>query len=639
MLTRRIFVLFGFSMFAVSCLAEEKKVVTSSAEVDITTSRVQVTGKPLAINGVTKIPLGLFGVHATPVDAKRQEEWGIESVRTIAYTPKDLLSGRRENIPESIEKIIECFGDRYQPALILTNPNNWQQILTELGYNYGISALNTGKTHYIEFWNEPYLNWATLPGVNYDGRFYDQSNAAIGAKARIRGQENFTAHLLWRRGEWVVRAENNQPDYVAARFRPPETKVGDTYTWNNRTYKVIETWLTYDPTQISWFSGQQNRIFYEEMLRVFGEALKTANPEVKLIGGWGFHIYQDDWEAWKQLYKPLVDNFHDLLDGINEHHYGGDTKAVVASYETVTAYSDRAHNKRFQFYNTEAGGMLDPERPENILPRPEGEPLRRAMGAMTYTLRDIIHAIAVAPDKAIARAAHEAHQNGGDEFAFRLLRPLRGQLIYCTSPHADLWCVASRNQDQMTVVLFNDANFERQFQVQIDAPANTNFLRGKQLSVRPKNAQQLELITSNFNATGNNFSHSLNLKSKIATTLTFDLDNNINGDTEVKITQYFAESILMSVSPDKPLSLSVSLPAAELAQADSARLKLVLVDYHSQGTVKINNNSLDLQQGNWTTYQDIDLNLLQPETNLSFQTLDKNYGLWMVSIELINFNS
>lgn len=600
---------------------------------------VHVTGQSLSVNGTTQIPVGLFGVHATPLTEQRQQEWGVEAVRLIQATPdgKPVTPGSRENIPPNLEQIVECFYDRYRPALMLTDPDDWQDRLTELGRNYGKTAQQTGLTHRVEFWNEPYLNWAAKPGVNYDGRFYDSSNAAVGARMRIRGQEEFTEHLVWRRGLWVLRADNNQPDYVAARYRPNDVGVGETYQWRDHTYRVVETWLAQDTTQTHWFSGQQNRLFYERMLAVFGTALKAANPEVQLIGGWGFHIHQDGWEGWHQLYKPLIDNFHHLLDGINEHHYGGDTRVVMADYEIVTAYTDRTYGKRLKFYNTEAGGMLDPERPDTILPRPEGDPLQKAIGAMTYTLRDIIHAIDIAPDKAVARAAHEADRNGGDEFAFRLLRPLRGELVYCTSPALELWCVASRQDNQLVAVLFNDARQERQFPLQVDAPPGMQLNEARQLSVQPRpDRQGLALVSRDLAVKGSRFSQRLRLPPKSGTTLVFDLEGNPTEGATVTLTQHFAEGMLMPVSPEEPLLVSIALPEAELDRADRARLKVVLPNYSGGGTVVINGKAIALRQGRWTVRQDIDPAWLRSQTQLTFKASDRPYDLGMVSLELID---
>ncbi len=664
----RLLLIFGLSPLMVSCLSREVELASPTQKLHQSGQKelrekkqshlsklpntqqpklskpdiVHVTGQSLSVNGTTQVPLGLFGVHATRLDQKRQQQWGIESVRVIQFQPKGkpLIPGHHQNVPKGVKMIVECFYDRYRPALMLSNPSQWQQILTNLGLSYGSASLSTGQTHYVEFWNEPYLNWANIPGVNYDGRFYDQSNAAEGARVRLRGQQQFTEHLVWRRGLWVLRADNNQPDYVAARYRPKGVGVGQTYQWGNRTYRVIETWLARDKTQSHWFSGQQNRIFYEQMLRVFGSALKRANPDVQLIGGWGFHIHQDGWEGWRQLYKPLIDNFHHLLDGLNEHHYGGDTRMVTADYETVTAYTDRTYGLRLPFYNTEAGGMLDPERPDSILPRPEGSPLRRSLGAMTYTLRDIVHMIDIAPDKAVARAAHEAHHNGGDEYAFRLLRPLRGRLVHCTSPRWDLWCVASRSDDQLTVVLFNDARSEVEFPLQIDAPMSTHFLGSRRLSVRPRSDKQgLEMVTMTLSASGDRFSGSITLPSKSGTTLVFDLKVSGDGGSTVTLTQHFASGILKKILPQEPQEFSVFLPAEELARSDRARLKVVLPNYQGQGTVDINGTTVALEKGQWTVRQDIDPAWLQPHTKLTFRANEQGYGLWMVSIELINTDS
>ena len=50
----------------------------------------------------------------------------------------------------------------------------------------------------------------------------------------------------------------------------------------------------------------------------------------------------------------------------------------------------------------------------------------------------------------------------------------------------------------------------------------------------------------------------------------------------------------------------------------------------------MNGTTVALQKGQWTVRQDIDPAWLQPNTKLTFRANEQAYGLWMVSIELID---
>jgi len=121
---------------------------------------VTVTGADLSVNGVDTVPVGLFGVHATPLSAAQAADWGIEAVRRISHLPP---AGPTSN---GVPFTLDCFFDRYQPAVCLTRPD-WREWLTEAGRRYAAAA--DPRVCAVEFWNEPYLNWACKPGVNYDG--------------------------------------------------------------------------------------------------------------------------------------------------------------------------------------------------------------------------------------------------------------------------------------------------------------------------------------------------------------------------------------------------------------------------------------------------------------------------------------
>ena len=188
---------------------------------------VRVSGEVRAFNGVTEIPAALFGVHATRLTPERQKEWGVESVRVIVHGPttRPIVPGGNPAVPEGISTVVECFYDRYQPALLLSDPRNWQAKLEDLARGYGLNARQTGLTHHIEFWNEPFLNWATRPGVNYDAEFYEQAGREEGRPMTIRGGQQPLPHLVWSRQLRLVDPANGKVHYLA-NGDPPVQRAG-----------------------------------------------------------------------------------------------------------------------------------------------------------------------------------------------------------------------------------------------------------------------------------------------------------------------------------------------------------------------------------------------------------------------------
>ena len=601
---------------------------------------IEVTGNLLSVNGTTEVPLGLFGVHATPLDAARIADWGVTALRVIERAPDGVpLVPGVGTTPAGLAQVVECVYDRYQPALLLTDPQ-WQRTLTSLAQRYAAAAARTGAMHHIEFWNEPYLNWSCKPGVNYDAVHYDSMAAADGAAVTIRGQAQATEFLRWTRGLRAVEVVpgSTPPSLlaVAAGRAPTTAKTGDTYDFRGQKFRMEESWMAKDPTQQFYWAGQQNALWYRRMFVVFARALKAANPAVQVSAGWGFNMWNEDWAAWRQLYQPLIDEALPLMDGVHEHHYGGETRLVAASYEVATAYTAE-RGKRLHFYNTEAGGMLDPERPDTPSSAVSGTPVQRAQGAMTYFLRDVIHLLDICPDKAFARAAHEADQNGGDEFAFKLLKPLRGRLISCRTSSTDMWCVASLHDQTLTVVCFNDGRRPIRAPLLVNSPHAMHLTAGTVLGVAVRSdAQGLELTSEALAEVADTQWHGvIDLPMKGARTLVFTLSGTAPEEPQTLVTQHFAPGILGVVTPTAALQRTITLPQAALATATRARLKLVVLDHDGHGMVTVNGHQLQLRSGSCTVLQDLDPTLLTPTTTLDFAAQKSGYRVLMASIELI----
>lgn len=611
---------------------------------------ITLSGEALSFNETTEVPRGLFGVHATPLNDERVADWGIELDRIITRTPNGkntVIAGlktetgkdgkpRTSGHPAALTTVVECLWDRFQPAVRITR-KDWKEFLTQLGTDYGTHALTTGQTHWIEFWNEPYLNWATLPGVNYHEAFYETGNIAPGQPMRLRTTGEEIPHLVWDRQRFfALQKANRFPDYFASSFIPPDGQPGDTVqlrqgrgslTLHDDAEATLigprilsRQWIGRDTTQKFYWSGQVNLRFYLDMVVPFAEALKTANPDVRFAAGWGFNFFNENWACWENLIRPTIDAAHPWIDALHEHHYGGDTRLVAASYEVAHAYALAKYNKRLAFWNTEAGGHLDPEQPGNARPANEGDPVTRARAAMTYFLRDVVHLLAFTPDKALTRAAHEADRNGGDEFAFKLLKSFRGTLLHTASSSPRIWNAAALQGDRITLVLFNDETTPAEPRLELTPPKGTrlaSLLRREVVAgtaAAPLELRETPIPLSD----GLPATPLAPVPGKSAVVFVAALDSAPASPAQVRRLQFTPASpdVLLRATADSPAQLTIRIPA-EAPRPRSAQLRLVLSSHPDSTTITLNGTTLQLRPGtSWIVDHPIDPRLLRTENEL-----------------------
>ena len=600
--------------------------------------RVAVGGAGLSLNGTDSVPRGLFGVHNTPLSEAQAAEWGIDSVRVINRSPgKPMVADgvvttvgsdgkpRSTGYPASIDPFIECLYDRYQPALQLTR-KDWRERLAALGRSYGEQTRATGRRHLIEFWNEPYLNWATQPGVSYLGRWYDETEAEAGKPMRLKTTGEIAPGLAWHRRIFAaVVPANGEIDAVCTGRIPADGKAGQTvklrYSQQSITLEegatvvfpnfgprvLRQVWIGRDTEQKHYWSGPYNRELYIGMYRAFAEALKQADPQVEVAAGWGVNLFNEGWSAWRELYQPTIDALHPWMDGLHEHHYGGDTRLVAASYEVAYAYTLARHGKRLRFWNTEAGGHLDPEQPGNAKPANEGTPLVRATAAMTYLLRDVLYLLARCPDKAYTRAAHHPHENGGDVIAFQMLKPLRGRLLESSSSAQDLWPVASLDGDRLVVALFNDRREARQVALSVQAPPGRRLVAAQRLGHRTGSRTKADGSSEEILAfqqeplaieAGAAWQGRIELAGTAAAVIVFTLEGTGGALPVGAWTQHVSGDVLLTAAPGAPADTAIAIPTA--GAATDARLRLVLSAPAAQVRCLLNGAPLALpDDGAW----------------------------------------
>ena len=334
-----------------------------------------------------------------------------------------------------------------------------------------------------------------------------------------------------------------------------------------------------DSKQKHYWSGPVNVAWYNEMLNVVGDELAAlgADDEIPLAGGWGFNIFNENWDSWRYLIKPMIDTNHQWLDAIHEHHYGGDVRRVGMSYEVAYNYTQATYGKRLEFWNTEAGGHLDPQQPGNIETFNHGDPLTRARASMTYLLRDVIYQWAHVPDKARFRASHHSHHTaGGDPMAFRLLKPLAGSILAIDNPHTDIWCVASTDDEATYIVLFNDGRDERQ--IPLSLPLN----EGEALIAKIETIDgKLKLVEQSMRFDDNQLSLSIQPVSALRIRLP-----RIAPTSRQQWHQFGTGKVLFSLKETTPLS--IKLPKSLLDNSNEAQIRLVSDQPLEALTVNIN---------------------------------------------------
>ncbi len=570
---------------------------------------VTVSGLPLEINGRSEIPRGLFGVHGMDVDAPTAADWGIEAVRKIYQNP-DGTPGRlagASNPPSSDEPlVVDCYFDRYQPALQLSDPD-WKARLEKLAVAYGKNAKTSGRPVFLEFWNEPYLNWATKPAVNYAPNLYRTGGVRAGDPMVLKSTGKAVEGLFWDREIFFVKDTQGGLNYVLSGYIPRAGKEGETVTLGygagpgklvdggkvrlrGAEHTLTKQWSGKDPGQKHYWSGPVNERLYNEMYAVFAAKLKETNPAVPVAAGWGFNFFNEGWEVWRQLIKPTIDKNHQWIDALHEHHYGGDTRRVAAAYEVAYAYTLGRYGRKLEFWNTEAGGHLDPQQPGNPKPANEGDPLTRAEAAMTYMLRDISYLLARMPDKATHRATHQPQVNGGDRAAFELLKPLRGRLIESQSTLPGLWSVAALRDKQMSVLMFNDANSPREVPVTLEAPEGTRFVGGSENRAEPAPANAagpLQVRRTDLAVQGTTWTGTVVMAPKSAVVLMLSLDAAPALTNPQRWQQFVSPDVLVP-AVDGKLETRISLPSEALATASAARLRLVAENLPRDATILLN---------------------------------------------------
>ncbi len=544
---------------------------------------VRVSGRTLMVNGYDTVPVGLFGGYAP--DLPQEFRPGCQRKLHFGLTGKPSIPG-----PERSEAfIIDCQGERLHSAPYLTR-DDWEQWLHRLGVSYGKHAAQADGVAVMEFWNEPYLNWAERSRVNYKVKFFRQDLAEEGGPVAVkRGAGTGTEDL------------DIVPHFKWVKARP------------GKVSQTASGLMVIDETAFSYWSGRGNGHIYDAMYRAMASGIKAECPEAICVAGWGFRWHEDHWGAWDLLYKPTIDRNIELIDGVHEHHYQGDPTDVIGSYEVLTAYGVTAHDKWLRSYNTECNDLVDaPARGHVEVPEKIAKQNNKDYRRCIYNLRDILYAVAQSPDKAASRTMiHWNHTETGSRVCFAMLRELRGRLIECTSADPDLWCVASIDGTDpaapradgtraLCVILFNDHRALRTVDLEIAAPAGTSFAEGAtvQRIAVDRASFAVELVSAPAaDVTEAACRATPTLPGRGAWKILLPLTGEPTAEPQVMRRQFFSPDLLQAIAREEPFVTAVAVEPEALAAANQACLRLLVEDLApGEGTVTVGDQELILPQ-------------------------------------------
>lgn len=653
---------------------------------------VEVTGKLLSINGTDSIPPGVFGgfnlkdmTLGTPTVTIDGKTYPVQGGKiTVGGTAYDVNKGKvkidgkeykakAETKPrthiyrlamdksidhgggggeirmgdEKVPMLINSVGDRTAPPVYLTN-KNWKSMYESSGKKAGEMAKSADGKVYIEYWNEPYLNWANINRKAFNPDDYNVADAKEGGPVVSNATGEVMPHLKWTRDpdapayKWYDNRQqfrrgrdekgNVTMPYAmpysnwypgkwraeAARLNPPDAvKDGETYEVDGKTYTAFTPWTVYDETQFTFWSGQGLLKPYIDPALAYGKALKEAGgDEVVYIVGWGNRPSEDHWAGWERLYQPTVDALASVIDGVNEHDYGGSPIKMAANHEFITAYGQAKHDKWLYSFNTESGLSADPQAVGDAAEGPDVGKAVADRAKFRWITAKILHTLENTPDKTRAIAHFGIggpwFSDEGEGVAITALKDLRGRLVQVKKDDPDLYVVASidgtdenappdpddpeGNQKELVVAMWNAGEQQKLVFPVFMFPAGMQ--AGKPVMIhtsRERDAAPIvEPAPAPYDLSRANAAFSLQPQSLMVFVipLTGDL-----ADSQPRVLhhQSFGSTFLHEVKPAAPLTQTITLDPESMKGATRAWLRLVVERLgEGEGIATVNGTRVEL---------------------------------------------
>jgi len=637
---------------------------------------IRVPGRPLDINGTSMVPAGLFGSFNLPKG--HTDRYRLGQDRRIHH---DGVSGGPDYGTATTPMMITTVGDRVRPSPRLT-ASDWEARYLSYGEKFGAAAKAAaaqGRTTYVEFWNEPYLNWANKNRANFNPAFYDETKAKEGGEVRIKHDGQPAPHLRWTRQfeappwnwctaqEWrrgrdasgkvlsafAVPYKGMESIYggpwLPKTFPPAGVKDGEKYRAEGNKGGEVELtavtpWHLYDETQFSYWSGKGMLKMYIEPMLAFGQAVKKQHAATVFIAGWGNRPSEDHWAGFTQLYQETIDRGAAFIDGVCDHDYGGDPFKMAANYEFITAYGMAKHKKWLYSFNTETAMGGDPQA------YPDAEVAKGALAdrlKCRWTLSKLLHALATVPDKARSFSwfgyGGGWFTDSGEGVALQLLINLRGQLLQADSSDPDVIVVASIDgtdpgnprPDSMgpgpeqVIAVINTASEPRTTRIVVGAPTGTK--AGPAARLRLLNYAGPEggpaIVESAVQPVEG--AYPVVLAPGAAATLTFPLTGTIAKVEPVVRRQFFAPEFLREVKSDAPIRSTLTVDSLPATKPGRAWVRVVVERLaEGEGVLVFNGKELPMpaavtpENSPWIRDIPVDPTLVRASNTLEFKVAD-----------------
>jgi hypothetical protein len=615
-----------FGVGQVEFTVEALELLPAPATAPRTPAAVNVSGRMLAVNGTTMLPAGVFGAFHVP--KATWDRYRLTLTRSMDHG--GVFAGAPAAPKPGRQFPMYTLGDRGVPSPVLSDPQGWKAKLTAAATAAATKTKEAGGGAVLEFWNEPYLNWANKNRVAFDPRFYDTSGQAEGAPVKLKNgsamphlkwtqkPENIPAipREHWRRGRDAsgkMLSLLHEPPHWERQTRvnwrpethpPKDVADGQTYTVTVKTKQGEEKleltaftpWRIYDETQFTFWSAKGMARLYNEPMVAVGEAFKAVDPAAFYIIGWCSRPIEDHFAAWELAYKPSIDAAGKLADAVNDHDYGGDPLRMEASAELVAAYSATAIGKMLASINSETSAAPDPE----AYPGAKQDPAQMDGSKYRFALRKIVSGLARQPDKMVGYAffgdgegpSKSYFSPGGEGVAFDLLMQLRGRLVQATANDAELRVVAAVDGTDpmnprpealgagpvLTVAVLNDGLAPREASIDIAAPAGTAFIAGAKVLRGTDPAGRPAVVAADHQASGTATRWSGSIPSHDAVVLQLPLDKAPAPGVQAQRLAAFSPLTAHLVTREKPYRADVAASAdfVALAKRPGARAWLRL---------------------------------------------------------------